>query len=213
MANVACLDDEDHVLGDVGRMVANALEMAGHQDQIDAGLDDLRIAQHVGHELAHNLIVQHVEPVILAKHAVSGGGVARHERGQRLAQHGERQVAHPWKIDERLDRRVRQVSLSRFSQIDCQISHAFQVGVDPQRRHDHSQIDGHGLEERQQLKTVVVNLDLRLIQAIVSGDDIVQRVAIALHQSLKGESHAMLSHLTHRGDPVLQQSKFIAEVR
>ena len=74
MANVACLDEEDHVLGDVGRVVANPLEMAGHQDQIDAGLDDLRIAQHVGHELAHDLIVQHVEPVILARGGISVHG-------------------------------------------------------------------------------------------------------------------------------------------
>src|SRR5207247_1340818 len=48
-------DDEDDVLGDVGRMVADALEMPRDENQVERRLDGRRILQHVGEQLAENL--------------------------------------------------------------------------------------------------------------------------------------------------------------
>ena len=46
---------EDHVLGDVRRVIADALEVAGHQDEIERRLDGRRILQHVGQQLPEDL--------------------------------------------------------------------------------------------------------------------------------------------------------------
>ena len=48
VADVARRHDEDHVLGDVGRVVADALQVAGDEDEIEGGLDGRGILQHVG---------------------------------------------------------------------------------------------------------------------------------------------------------------------
>ena len=64
MPNVSRLDDEDDVLGDVGRVIANPLKMSRYQDEIDRGLDDPLIAEHVGDQLPENLVSQPVQPVV-----------------------------------------------------------------------------------------------------------------------------------------------------
>ena len=145
MPDVPRLDDEDDVLGDIGGVVADALEVAGDQNQVDGGLDRPRIAQHVGQQLAKNLILQRVEPVVLPQHRLRQTDVARDEGVERLAQHLERQLTHPRQIDQRLDRRMQEVALRRLADVDGEVADALQVGVDLEGRHDRSQIDRDGL--------------------------------------------------------------------
>ena len=47
MANVSRLDDENDIFRDARGVIADALEMARHQNEVDAGFDRLRIPQHV----------------------------------------------------------------------------------------------------------------------------------------------------------------------
>ncbi len=48
MANVSRLDDEDHVFGNVGGVIAHAFKVPGDENQVHPRLDDARIAEHVG---------------------------------------------------------------------------------------------------------------------------------------------------------------------
>ena len=59
---------EDDVFRDVGRMVADALEMPGDQDQVERRFNRGRILQHVVQKLAENLRLQAVEPVVFVQH-------------------------------------------------------------------------------------------------------------------------------------------------
>src|SRR5262245_54481976 len=52
---------------------------------------------------------------------------------------------HLGQIDQRLDRRMQEVSPRRFANIDGEISDTLQVGVDFERRHDGPQVAGDGL--------------------------------------------------------------------
>ena len=65
MPNVSRLDDEDDVLCNVGRVIANPFKMSRYQDEIDRGLDDPLIAEHVGDQLAENLVSQPIQPIVL----------------------------------------------------------------------------------------------------------------------------------------------------
>ena len=56
---------EDHVFGDVRRMIANPLEMARDQDQVERRLDRALILEHVREQIAEDLCFQAVEPVVL----------------------------------------------------------------------------------------------------------------------------------------------------
>jgi len=55
MAHVARRDDEDHVLGDVGGVIADPLEVAGDEDQVQRGLDGAGVLEHVGQQFAEDL--------------------------------------------------------------------------------------------------------------------------------------------------------------
>src|ERR1051326_6947213 len=52
VADVFRRDHENHVLGDIRRVVADALEVAGNQDQIERGFDRPRVADHEQEEIA-----------------------------------------------------------------------------------------------------------------------------------------------------------------
>src|SRR3977135_3525471 len=56
VADVLALDDIDDVFGDVGGVVADALEVFGDEDQFERGKNDAGIAHHVGKQFTENLI-------------------------------------------------------------------------------------------------------------------------------------------------------------
>ena len=55
VADVLALHEVDNVLGDVGGMVADALEVLGHEDQLKRGKDHARIAHHIGQQFTKNI--------------------------------------------------------------------------------------------------------------------------------------------------------------
>src|SRR5262249_7429108 len=50
MSDVARVDDEDDVLGNVRGVVSDALEVSRNENEVDTGLDRLWIAEHVGQQ-------------------------------------------------------------------------------------------------------------------------------------------------------------------
>src|SRR5580704_17093601 len=56
MAHIAARDHVDHVLGNIGSVVGDALQIFGHQDQLKLGKYDGLIARHVAEQLTENLI-------------------------------------------------------------------------------------------------------------------------------------------------------------
>ena len=60
-------DHEDDVFGDVGGMIADALEVARDQDEVERGLDRGRVLEHVGEELPEDLRLERVQRVVLVQ--------------------------------------------------------------------------------------------------------------------------------------------------
>jgi len=46
--DVLALHNVDHVFGNVGRMIAYSFQVLGHQDQLERGKNQARVAHHVG---------------------------------------------------------------------------------------------------------------------------------------------------------------------
>src|SRR5262249_11531467 len=60
------VDEIVDVLGDVGGMVADALEVLGAEQEMRAQPDGARILHHVGKELAEDRVVERIELLIAA---------------------------------------------------------------------------------------------------------------------------------------------------
>jgi len=129
MADVARLHDEDDVFGDVRGVVADALEMTRHENQVDAGLDRARIAQHVGQHLPKDLFLERVQPVVLPQHGLRQVHVSRDECIERLAEHLQGELPHARKVDQGLDRRMHEVALRDLG--DASVSQRRNSSVNP----------------------------------------------------------------------------------
>ena len=60
------------------------------------------------------------------------------------------------------------VALRGFRDVHGQITHAFEIGVDLDGRDDGAQVDRQGLMEREEPEAAVVDLDVKLIDRLVS---------------------------------------------
>ena len=73
--DIARRHHEDDVLGDVGGVIADALEMPRDEDEIERGLDGGRILQHEGEELPEDLRLEPVERIVVVRASVEDGRI------------------------------------------------------------------------------------------------------------------------------------------
>ena len=88
------LDQEDHVLADVGGEVGHALEVPAHQEELHAGADHVRVLHHVRQQDAEDGAVQRVDLVVPQADLAACGGVAPDEGLERVGQHVAGQPGH-----------------------------------------------------------------------------------------------------------------------
>jgi len=64
VADVLALDEVDDVFGDVGGVVADALEVLGDEDEFEGGKYHAGIAHHVGKQFTENLVAVVVHLIV-----------------------------------------------------------------------------------------------------------------------------------------------------
>ena len=204
-------DDEDDVLGDVRGMVADSFEMARDENQIGPGLDRPGIAKHVRQQLTEDLILQTAQPIVLSEHVAGKTRVSRHKRFKCLVEHQKRQISHSRQIDQRFDRLVQEISLRRLADIHGKVSDALEIGVDLDRRHDGSQIDGNLLcsarSVKHRLSISICSSSMRESPAMTSS----QCVVIAVHQGSHDHAQALFGQAAHRQQTALEFFELLGE--
>src|SRR5438445_12984341 len=70
VADVLALDEVDDVFGDVGGVVADALEVFGDENQFERGKNDAGIAHHISKQFAENLVAVVVHLIVGGKDAL-----------------------------------------------------------------------------------------------------------------------------------------------
>jgi hypothetical protein len=90
-----------------------------------------------------------------------------------------------------------EVSLSCFGDIDGQIADAFEVGAASRRRDHEAKVDSDRLMQREQPETPVVDFNLKIVERLVSLDDIEEMRAVALDERVDGSLDPALCELRH----------------
>ena len=85
MADIFASDRKDHVLGDIGRMISDTLQVAGDQDQIESALDRAGIRDHIGDQLAEDLVLVSIDAVVAIENLTGQFDVSPNQRVERLA--------------------------------------------------------------------------------------------------------------------------------
>ena len=156
-----------HILGDVGAVVADALDVLGGERRCRAQADVARILHHVGEKLAKKGIVHGIDALVVAPHRVGLVGIALGIGIEHVLELAERQFDHmPEAGHQRLGVALARHGQGALGDILAQVADALQVACDLQHRHDVAQVVGHGLalrdhEDRQLLDVALEHVDGR----------------------------------------------------
>ena len=134
------------------------------------------------------------------------------ERVERVAQHALRDGRHARDVDQLLDRRVADVAPRRLGDVDGEVAHALEVGVDLHGGDDRAQVGGHRLVERQQREAAVVDLDVQRVQRAVARQHARDEIAIAIDEPLDRQAHLFLGEAAHFEQPRLELLELVLKV-
>src|SRR6266478_3906195 len=160
VADVLALDEVDDVFGDVGGVVADALEVLGDEDQFERGKDDAGIAHHVGKQFTENLVAVVVHLIVGGEDALRQLDVAADDGVEGVANHLFGEFAHAREIDVRLDARMAEDAEGTLGDVDRLITDALKIVVDARDGEDEAEVDGHELVQREKLDDAVVDFHL-----------------------------------------------------
>src|SRR6266550_5028299 len=204
MANVASGDHVDHVFGDVGGVVSDAFQVLGHQDQLEGGVHDRRIAHHIGQQFAENLVAELVDLIVAGQHGARQVDIAAHQRIEAVAHHLFCQLAHARQIDVGLHARMAHNTLRRLRDVDRLVAHALQIVIDTRYGQHKAEVRGHELLKRQQLHHAVVDLNLQLVDGVLFIEHGVSELLIRIEHGVHGLVHGAFSEAAHPEQPLLQ---------
>ena len=202
--HVLRLRDEDHVLGDVGRVVGDPLQVPADQDEAERALDRPGVGHHVGEELAEHLVLELVHLVVALEHVAGVLGVLLDERVERVADHLLRDGGHPGNVDERLERRLRDEHQHALRDVDRLVADPLEVRVDLHGRGDEPQVHRERGLGGEQLQAAVVDVHLEIVDLLVGGDDPLRVLLVAVDEGVDRAVHALLHQPPH-GEELVPQ--------
>src|SRR6266403_2367482 len=156
VADVISLDEVDDVLGDVGGVVADALEVCGDKDQFEGGKDHAGIAHHVGKQFAENLVAVVVHAVVGGEDFLREVDVAANDGVESGADHFLCQLAHAREVDVGLYARVAKDAEGPLGDVHGLIADALEVDIDARHGQRKTEIHGHELVQGKKLNDAIV---------------------------------------------------------
>ncbi len=193
-----------HDLGDVGGVVADALDVLGDEQQVRAGGDVARVLHHVGQQLAEQAGVHLVHLLVPAPDLGGALHVALHEGVEHVLQGRLDQIRHARDRVERLDRRQLVQGEGALGDVDHVVADPLHIAGDLEARHDLSQVDGHGLAQGQQTDHALVDLGLQLVDLRVMADHLAGQFGVPLDQRGDGGGELRFRQPAHAHDVRVQ---------
>src|ERR1022692_1717281 len=199
--DVNAFDQEDHVFGDVRRVVADPLQVAGYEYQIDRRRHDAGIALHGFLEFGVHRIAKSIHFIVRKKYRTGQDVVSIHKRVQALEQHGLDQGGHLWDIDHRLDQRMMHQGERTLRHVLGEIADALQVGVDLESGGQKAEIASHGLEKSEQPGYHAVDFHLHPVDSRLVANDLLSEFPALIDEGADAAAYSRLHQPTHFHPP------------
>src|SRR6266566_9901315 len=212
MADVLALDEVDDVFGDVGGVVADALEVLGDENQFERGKDDAGIAHHVSKQFTENLITVVVHLIVGGEDALRELDVAANDGVEGVADHFLGEFAHAREIDVGLDARVAEDTERALRDVDGLVADALEIVVDARDRQDEAEIGGHELVQGEKLNDAVVDFHLKLVDGVFFLEDALGELFIGFQNRVNGLVNGALREAAHPEQALFQLVQVFFEV-
>ena len=212
MADVLALDEVDDVFGDVGGVVADALEVFGDEDQFERGEDDAGIAHHVGKQFAENLIAVVVHLIVGGEDFLREFDVAADDGVEGVADHFFGKLAHAREVHVGLHARVAEDAQGALGDVDGLVADALEIVVDARNGQHEAEINGHELVEREKLDDAVVNFHLKLVDGVFFVEDALGKLLVGFQDGVNGLMDGALGEAAHPEQALFQFVQIFFEV-
>src|SRR5882762_7717511 len=197
VADVLALDEVDDVFGDVGGVVADALEVFGDEDQFERGKDDAGIAHHVGKQFAKNLIAVVVHLIVGGKDTLCEFNIAADDGVEGIAHHLLGEFAHARQIYVGLHARVAKDAQGSLGDVDGLIADALEIVIDARDSQHEAEIDGHELVQGEKLNDTIVDFHLELVDGVFFLEDALGELFIGFQNGVNGLVNGALREAAH----------------
>jgi len=212
MAHVLALYDVDDVFGDVGGVIADALEILGDQNEFESRKHNAGIAHHIGEQLAEDLIAVVIHLVVAFQDFAREIDVAADHCVQGVADHFFGDFAHAWQVDVRLDAWMAENSQGALRDVDGLIADAFEIVIDARNGQDETQVHGHELVQSEKLNDAIVNFDLQLVDGAFFFEDALGKLLVGIQHGVDGLMDSAFGEAAHPEQPLFQFVQISFEV-
>ena len=100
-----------------------------------------------------------------------------------------------------------------FGNVDGQVPHPLQIGVDLDRRHDRAEIDRHRLVQREHPEAASVDFDMQLVDGVVARQHHVDQGRVPVDERLDRRAHAILGKAAHLEKPRFELFELFLKMR
>ncbi len=169
--DVASHDEEDHLLGDVRRVVGDPLEVAGDEQEPRRHADRGRRIDHVGEQVAEELVVKLIDAQVADHHLLGQSRVLAHEGIQAPMDHVAGRHRHLRDVDVGLELRLAVDLDRRLGDVDAQVAHPLEVGHHLEGGGDVAEVGRGGLPQGEDADADLVDLLLEEVDFLVARDD------------------------------------------
>ena len=202
-------DGEFHPLGDIGRVVADTLQILGDHQDIEHALALLRIFGNIRDQVLLALCEQVVNHVVVFYHAPRQRQVAAHERIQAVRHHFDGGLRHLLDMLV-MAARTGQVG-DDFGDIARLVADALDIRDHFQYRGDQAQVACHRLLLQQELEAHGFNLALLAVDLLVNADGGGGELGVARQQRLDRAGNRVLAQCPHGDQLVVQFDELCVE--
>jgi len=198
-------DEIVHRLGDVGGVVADALDVLCREQEVGAEGDIARVLQHVGEELAEQRGVERVDGAVAPPDVHRGlvvllGVGVEHVLELRLAK-----IAHVLDAGDDLLRLETAADREHaLGDVLGEVADALEIARDADRRDGLAQVDGHRLAAHEGQDGALLDRALERVEPRVDGDHRLGKRRVAADQGGDGVGQHLLGDAAHLRDGAAQ---------
>jgi hypothetical protein len=199
-------------LGDIGRMVADALDILGHEQEMRAERDVARILHHVGQELAEERRVERIDMAVALPDVERTLEVVLRIGVEHVLEllHDEiGDVLHA--DDDLLGLEAVRDGENALGAVLRHVADALEIARDADRRDDLAQVDRERLAARDRQHGALLDVPLQRVHALVHGDHGLREGRVAPDERIDRVGQLLLGDAAHLGDGGAQALELCVE--
>ena len=158
------------MLGDIGGVIADALEIARHEQQLRGAGDGRGVLDHERDEIAEDRVVERIDLGIALDHFLGQRGIARGIGGQHVADHAAGHFGHRRQQGQRLEPGAALDVAGALGDVLGIVADALEDAGDLQPGDHFAQIVGHRRAQRQHPDRQFIDIVLDRVDAAIALD-------------------------------------------